>query len=140
MLVTTFTNPRGETNGSDLELAVLGLDVTNRASYRAHHCGFGLDHILAKLDAREQRTVGDTGRGEQAVALYQVLDRYRGSVASGRRCNAPPPARLRAHPGADIHVDPGIVRIGATDALATSPSVTRRTTLPEERTPLMISA
>src|ERR1019366_2813296 len=57
-----------------LELAVFGLDVAHRAGDRAHHHGLRLDDILAELDAREQRTGGNPGRGEQAVALRHVLD------------------------------------------------------------------
>src|ERR1700676_1228526 len=57
-----------------LELAVIGLDVAHRAGDRAHHHGLGLDHVLAELDAAEQRTVGDAGGGKQAVAPHHVLD------------------------------------------------------------------
>src|SRR5450756_2265363 len=56
------------------ELAVFGLDVTHRAGDRTHHHGLGLDHVLAELDARQQRAGGDAGRGEQAVAPHHILD------------------------------------------------------------------
>src|SRR5437899_4547398 len=56
------------------QLAVIGLDVTHGAGDRAHHHCLGLDDILAELDAREQRTIGDAGRGEQAVAPHHVFD------------------------------------------------------------------
>src|SRR5882724_12209418 len=56
------------------ELPVFGLDVTYSAGDRAHHHRLGLDDILAELDPRQQRTGGDAGRGEQAVAARHVLD------------------------------------------------------------------
>src|SRR3984957_6281909 len=56
------------------ELAMLGLDVAHGAGDRAHHHGFGLDHILARLDARESRSIGHACCREQAVALRHVLD------------------------------------------------------------------
>src|SRR5882757_8855221 len=56
------------------ELPVLGPDPPHRAGNRAHHHGLGLDHVLAELDASEQRAIGDAGGGEQAVALHHVGD------------------------------------------------------------------
>src|SRR5258708_6551858 len=48
------------------ELAVLGLDVAHGASDRAHHHRLRLDDVvLAKLDARQQRTRGDAGCRKQ---------------------------------------------------------------------------
>ena len=59
--VRRFASPRNDSVPSIqvefLELAVLGLDVAHRAGDRAHHHGLGLDHVLAELDARQQRTV-----------------------------------------------------------------------------------
>src|ERR1700682_556817 len=56
------------------QLPVLGLDVADRAGDRTHHHGLGLDDaVLAEFDARQQRTGGDAGRREQAVALGHFL-------------------------------------------------------------------
>src|SRR4051795_9226249 len=55
-------------------LAVLGPDPAHRASDRTHDNCLGFDHLLAELDAIEQRPVGDAGRSEQAVALHHVGD------------------------------------------------------------------
>src|ERR1700712_1831468 len=57
-----------------VELTVLRLDVADGAGDRAHHDGFGLDHVLAEFYAREQRTCVDAGSREQAVAARHVLD------------------------------------------------------------------
>src|SRR5712675_3338506 len=56
------------------KLAMFGLDVAHGAGDRAHHHCLRLDDILAELDPRQQRTGGNTGRGEQAVAARHVLD------------------------------------------------------------------
>src|SRR4029450_6468905 len=56
------------------ELAVLASDPPHRAGDRAHHHRLGFDHVLAKPHAVEQRAIGDTGRGEQAIALHHVSD------------------------------------------------------------------
>src|SRR6476469_3334039 len=57
-----------------LQLAMLCLDVPHRPRDRAHHDGFGLDDVLAELDACQQRARGDAGCGKQTVALHHVLD------------------------------------------------------------------
>src|SRR3954452_19055972 len=57
-----------------IELPMLGPDVAPRAGDRAHHHGFGLDHVLAEFDAGQERAGGDAGGGEKAVALGHVLD------------------------------------------------------------------
>src|SRR5882724_1570205 len=56
------------------KLPVFGLDVAHGAGDRAHHHGLGLDDVLAEFHARQQRTCGDAGRREQAVAARHVLD------------------------------------------------------------------
>ena len=57
-----------------VELPVLGADIANGAGDRAHHHGLGLDQVLAKFHPGQHGAGGDTGRGEQAIALHHVLD------------------------------------------------------------------
>src|SRR2546423_8700097 len=57
-----------------VELAVLGADPAHRAGHRAHHHGFGLDHVAAEAHAPEHRAGSDAGRGEQAIAPDHVHD------------------------------------------------------------------
>src|SRR5260370_35551931 len=119
------------------QLPVIGLDVAHGPGDRAHHHGLGLDHVLAELDAREQRTVGDAGGGEQAVASHNVFDavdharigdpHLAGALALLFGVEYQPALHLAADAaqrrrrqhafgraaGADIHIDPGIVRVGA---------------------------
>src|ERR1700686_1862485 len=57
-----------------VELPVFGLHAGHGAGDRAPPHGFGLDDVLAELDAGEQRSGRDPGCGEQAVALCHILD------------------------------------------------------------------
>src|SRR5690349_1337781 len=56
------------------EFAVLGPDPAHRAGGRAHHHGLGLDHVLLEAHALQQRSGGDAGCREHAVALHHVAD------------------------------------------------------------------
>src|SRR5262249_54889645 len=84
------------------ELAVLASDPPHRAGDRAHHHRLGFDHILTKPHPVEQRTVGDAGRGEQAIALHHVSDLV--LLARGLDAHFPPAVRpfpwgrARPHP------------------------------------------
>src|SRR5262249_38816533 len=57
-----------------LELPVLGPDPPHRTGDRAHHHGFGFDHILADPHAIEECAVGPPRRGEEAIPLYHIAD------------------------------------------------------------------
>src|SRR5450759_5954530 len=55
-------------------LPVLGTDPAHGAGGRAHHHGFGLDHVLAELDPAQHGAIGHAGGGEQTIALHHVFD------------------------------------------------------------------
>src|ERR1700728_475494 len=57
-----------------IKLAMLGPDPADGAACRAHHHRFSLDHILAEQYPAQHAAVGDTGRGEQAIAPHHILD------------------------------------------------------------------
>ena len=108
---------RGKRNQT-VPLLMLARDPADGARAGAHDDAFGGDAaVLAALDPLEQRAVGDSGRGEDAVALGQVLERVdavevldppavrRGRArrrcgtaagpGTGRRRSAAPPPRAR---------------------------------------------
>src|SRR4051812_940710 len=55
------------------EIVMLGRHAAHRARARAHDDALGRDAGLAAVDALQQRSVGDSGCGEDAVALGHVL-------------------------------------------------------------------
>src|SRR4051794_337407 len=55
-------------------VAVLAADPSDGAGRGAHDDAFGRDAVRPALDALEQRAVGDARRGEDAVALGEILE------------------------------------------------------------------
>src|SRR3954470_7040651 len=55
-------------------VAVLAAPPADGAGRSAHHHAFRRDDVLAPFDAVQQRPVGDSGRGEDDVALGEVVE------------------------------------------------------------------
>src|SRR5262249_20340456 len=57
-----------------VELPVLGQYAAHGPGDRAHHDGFGFNHVLAEFNAAEHRTSRDAGGGKKAIAPNHILD------------------------------------------------------------------
>src|SRR5579872_3895900 len=57
-----------------VKLPVFGPDPAHRTADRTHHDSFRLNNVVAEPHAGQHGTVGDPGRGEEAVAPDHVGD------------------------------------------------------------------